>query len=43
MQRLTLIFIAMLLLAGCIKAFSKIAYNNLLPQMILSRIATTER
>lgn len=38
MQRLTLIFIAMLLLAGCIKAFSKIAYNNLLPQMILSRI-----
>ena len=38
MQRLTIIFIAMLLLAGCIKAFSKIAYNNLLPQMILSRI-----
>lgn len=38
MQRLTLLFIAMLLLAGCIKAFSKIAYNNLLPQMILSRI-----
>ena len=37
-RRLALIFIALLLLAGCIKAFSKIAYNNLLPQMILSRI-----
>lgn len=37
-RKLAVIFLALLLLAGCIKAFSKIAYNNLLPQIILSRV-----
>jgi hypothetical protein len=36
--RLYILLIAALGLASCIKAFSKIAYNNLLPKIILQRI-----
>ncbi len=38
LQRLVLLVIAAFAFAGCIKAFNKIAYNNLLPKLILQRI-----
>lgn len=38
LQRLALLVLAALAFSGCIKAFSKIAYNNLLPKLILQRI-----
>lgn len=37
-QRLALLILAALAFSGCIKAFNKIAYNNLLPKIILQRI-----
>ncbi len=38
MQRLAIFFAVALLFSFCLKAFSKIAYNNLLPKLILQRI-----